>query len=145
MTEQKDVVREWPETGLSSAKRANLREADTLSDWFVGYGKDRSCQFEGSWWDMILMARKILASENTKRVAPDLHMPELDFDWYNDRPEQPYVFVEEDAETYECSECGGLNKLWRHKTRKGEEHECDHCGHSELVDVLHETRGGDSS
>lgn len=90
-------IKNFSEMYVSGAKRANISHSDWLSDWFVGYGKDRYCQFEGTWWDMICFARNVLASENTKMVAPEFYKPE----WKNDNycgEQMPYVFVEEEEE-----------------------------------------------
>lgn len=86
-------IEKWPVHSLSGSKRTNLHYSDWLADWFVGSGKDYSCQFEGTWWDMICLARNILACENTKMVAPEFYHPE----WENDNycgEEQPYEFAE---------------------------------------------------
>lgn len=90
-------IKNFPNKYISGAKRANLSESKWLPDWFVGFGKDESCQFEGTWWDMICFARNVLASENTKMVAPEFYKPE----WKNDNycgEQMPYVFVEEEEE-----------------------------------------------
>lgn len=84
-------VSEWKDKDFSGGKRANLTESEWLSDWFVGWGKDQSCQFEGTWWDMISFARNILASENTKMVAPDFYKPEWKINNYLGE-EKPYKF-----------------------------------------------------
>lgn len=84
---------DFKDTGVSGAKRANLEKSDWLGDWFVGYGKDTSCQFEGTWWDMICFARNVLASENTKLVAPEYYKPE----WENSNycgEEKPYKCID---------------------------------------------------
>lgn len=73
-------ISNWKNKYISGAKRAHISESDWLPDWFVGWGKDESCQFEGTWWDMICFARNVLASENTKMVAPQYYKPE----WKND-------------------------------------------------------------
>jgi hypothetical protein len=87
-------INAWPnKDGTSGAKRANLDQADFGPDWWVGYGKDTSCQFEGTWWDMICFARNVLANENTKLCAPEFHKPE----WVNNNycgEDMPYRFVE---------------------------------------------------
>jgi len=70
------IVEQWPITRVTGAKRAHVRVA-ALPDWFVGYGKDEGCTFEGTWWDMICFARNVLASENTKRAAPNFYHPEM--------------------------------------------------------------------
>lgn len=91
--DSKIVIHEWPQKEVSGAKRANLTYSEWLSDWFVGYGKDQSCVFEGTWWDMICFARNILASENTELVAPQFYRPE----WANSNytgENKPYVFQE---------------------------------------------------
>lgn len=92
--EDKIIITEWPETSISGAKRANLDKSEWLTDWFVGTGKDESCQFEGTWWDMVCFARNVLASPNTKLVAPDFYKPE----WENSNyvgEEKPYEYTGE--------------------------------------------------
>ena len=86
-------VKEFPVECVSGAKRANISKSDWLGDWFVGWGKDESCQFEGTWWDMICFARNILASENTKIAAPEYYKPE----WQNNNycGEAPYKYTGE--------------------------------------------------
>jgi hypothetical protein len=59
---------------MRGGKRANIRHSDWLDDWWVGYGKDESCQFEGPWGHMAILAAKILRHPNTKAVAPNLHV-----------------------------------------------------------------------
>lgn len=87
---EKLKIERFPCEGLRGAKRANLEKGgDWSKDWFVGFGKDESCQFEGTWWDMICFARNVLANENTKLVAPEFYRPE----WANENylgEEQPY-------------------------------------------------------
>lgn len=75
-----NIIREFPQHRMSGAKRANLQYCDWMGDWFAGYGKDESCVFEGTWWDMICFARNILASPNTELAAPEFFRP----DWGND-------------------------------------------------------------
>ncbi|MWG36453.1 hypothetical protein [Halomarina oriensis] len=97
----------WPEQHLRSAKRAKLRGDTSLSDWFVGYGKDRSCQFEGKWWHHIVMALRILSSHNTRIVAEtldrdDFYHPEFgelanDLEAYTGAP---YSFIDEPLSEY---------------------------------------------
>ena len=86
----KPVINEWPQTSVSGSKRTNLDRSEWIDDWFVGTGKDESCYLEGSWWDMICLARNILASENTKIAAPEYYHPE----WENDNwsGQEPYEF-----------------------------------------------------
>ena len=43
MTE-KIIITEWEEFRVSGAKRANISESIWIPDWFVGFGKDESCQ-----------------------------------------------------------------------------------------------------
>lgn len=88
---QKHVISEWPQTDVSGSKRTNLVYSKWLDDWFVGYGKDESCFLEGSWWDLICLARNILASKNTQIAAPKYYHPE----WENDNwcgEDMPYEF-----------------------------------------------------
>jgi hypothetical protein len=85
-------ITSWPAKGLSGAKRANIRPGSAIPDWFVGFGKDESCQFEGTWWDMICFARNVLASENTKLAAPEFYMPHLANRNYTGE-EMPYEYI----------------------------------------------------
>ena len=89
----KPIITKWPDGGISGAKRANLTASDWIPDWFVGYGKDESCQFEGTWWDMICFARNVLSSENTKMAAPEYYLPSLAISHYTG--DEPYEFKEE--------------------------------------------------
>lgn len=50
---------------------------------------------EGTWWDMICLARNILASENTKMVAPEFYKPERKNNNYYGE-EISYEFIKED-------------------------------------------------
>jgi len=94
-------ISKFPEIDVGGAKRANVTHCDYVHgdskaqtwDWFVGYGKEQSCQFEGTWWDMICFARNVLASENTKLVAPEFYKPELRNDNYTGPT--PYEFEPE--------------------------------------------------
>lgn len=83
-----------PPDYLSGGKRANL-EKGSLPDWWVGYGKDSSCQFEGSWFDMVVLAAKILSHPATEVVAANLYRPELadamTEEQRNNYTEGPYV------------------------------------------------------
>lgn len=90
---KKPIIKEWPEKWLSGAKRVNLTYSEWLPDWFVGSGKDESCHLEGSWWDMICLARNILASENTKLVALEFYKPQWKSDHYSEK--EPYIFKDE--------------------------------------------------
>ena len=88
---EKIKINKWEKKFESGAKRANISESEWISDWFVGWGKDESCQFEGTWWDMICFARNILANENTKMCAPEWYHPEYKNDNYCGE-EKPYEF-----------------------------------------------------
>lgn len=90
-------IKDFPVKSISGAKRANIYYSEWLSDWFVGFGKDEGCQFEGSWWDMICFARNILACENTKLVAPEYYHPEWEINNYTGE-EIPYKFEMEGLE-----------------------------------------------
>ena len=85
-------VKEWKDEFISGAKRCNICKSDWLDDWFVGTGKDESCYLEGTWWDMICLARNILASKNTKMVAPEFYHPEWENINYRGE-EKPYRFI----------------------------------------------------
>jgi hypothetical protein len=64
------------EVSMRGGKRANITNSDTEDwDWWVGYGKDESCQFEGPWAHMAVLAARILAHPNTEKVAPNLYRP----------------------------------------------------------------------
>ena len=88
----KPRIEKWPDESVSGAKRANIDKSEWTNDWFVGSGKDESCQFEGTWWDMICFARNVLASENTRLAAPEFYRPE----WANSNyvEDEPYELVE---------------------------------------------------
>lgn len=88
------TIKDFPDKYLRGAKRAKIGYSEWLPDWFVGYGKDEFCKFEGTWWDMICFARNVLASENTKLVAPEFYKPEWKNENY-DGEEKPYIFKEE--------------------------------------------------
>jgi hypothetical protein len=89
----KIIINKWEEEYLSGAKRANLNISTWLPDWFVGTGKDEFCYLEGTWWDMICLARNILASPNTKMCAPEFYHPEYKNDNYYGE-ECPYIYEE---------------------------------------------------
>lgn len=63
---------------MSGGKRTNIdhtsHDTESMSDWnwWVGWGKDQSCQFEGPWQHMAILAAKILRHPNTKAVCPNL-------------------------------------------------------------------------
>jgi hypothetical protein len=57
-------------TNIGHASDANGNDADW--NWWVGWGKDDSCQFEGPWQHMAILAAKILRHPNTKAVCPNL-------------------------------------------------------------------------
>lgn len=91
----KPIVKGWPERFITGAKRANIEcDGAFIPDWFTGYGKDTSCQFEGTWWDMVCFARNVLASENTKIACPEFYQPALANENYTGEP--PYIFEAED-------------------------------------------------
>ena len=87
-------IEKWKSAYESGAKRANIRQLEWFPDWFVGYGKDESCTLEGTWWDMICLARNILASPNTEQCAPEWYHPEYANDNYCGE-EKPYKYVGE--------------------------------------------------
>jgi hypothetical protein len=62
---------------LRGGKRTNIGPSEWLDDWWVGWGKDESCQFEGPWEHMAILAAKILSHPNTEAVAPNLYRPDL--------------------------------------------------------------------
>jgi hypothetical protein len=62
---------------MSGGKRANLAHSKNLDDWWVGTGKDESCQFEGPWEHMVILAARILSHPNTQKVAPNLYLPNI--------------------------------------------------------------------
>lgn len=64
---------------LMSGKRAHIVPADESGDWdwWVGFGKDESCQYEGPWLHHAIMAAKILSHPNTKAVAPNLYREDI--------------------------------------------------------------------
>jgi len=94
----KTIITKWPSEHASGAKRANIKFCEWMGDdWFFGYGKDETCCFEGTWWDMICFARNILAHPNTKSAAPEYYKPELANDNYTGE-EMPYEFAEKEEQ-----------------------------------------------
>ena len=90
---EKIKIEKWESPGyMRGAKRANIKASSWIPDWFVGFGKDESCQFEGTWWDMICFARNVLASPNTKQCAPEFYHPEFENGNYCGE-EIPYEYV----------------------------------------------------
>lgn len=92
---KKIEIKTWPNEFVSGAKRANIRVSYVIPDWFIGFGKDESCQFEGTWWDMICFARNVLASPNTEQCAPEFYRPEWAIDNYCGN-EIPYEYIGDD-------------------------------------------------
>lgn len=91
---EKIKIEKWESAYESGAKRLNISESKWLPDWFVITGKDDSCYAEGTWWDMICLARNILANPNTKQCCPEFYKPE----WANDNycgEECPYEYIGE--------------------------------------------------
>lgn len=66
-----------PPSYLDGGKRTNLKRSKWMGSWWVGYGKDESCQFEGPWSHMVILAAKILRHPATELVAPNLYRPDL--------------------------------------------------------------------
>jgi hypothetical protein len=62
---------------LSGGKRTRIAHSDWIDGWWVGYGKDESCQFEGPWQHLAILAAKILRHPNTQRAAPNLYQPDI--------------------------------------------------------------------
>lgn len=120
-------ITEWKEIEVSGAKRANIGASSFLDDWFVGFGKDESCRFEGTWWDMICFARNVLASENTKLCAPEYYHPEMNNSNYAGE-EQPYVFTDDpDVPCEWCSVERNVNGYFC-GAYKGKINHCPNCG-----------------
>lgn len=94
-------IESWNTKYVKGGKRVNVRESGTLPDWFVGYGKDRSCQIEGPWHHWVTLAMMILSADNTRQLEDalgrdDLYHPEmeavaLDIEQYTGTP---YEFEE---------------------------------------------------
>ena len=72
MSEEDYKISYWSETSMTGGKRTNTRQSDNLGDWFVGYGKDRSCIFEGDWYALVTLALKILSSPNTEKLVEEV-------------------------------------------------------------------------
>ena len=90
-------ITEWPEKEISGGKRVNIScdleyYDPSGEDLFRGFGKDITCVFEGTWWDMICFARNVLASENTKLAVPEYYHPEMRVE--HDTGGEPYTFEE---------------------------------------------------
>lgn len=71
---------------ISGGKRANIINSKEYGmecfldgsevsdyDWWVGFGKDSTCRFEGTWEHMVETAIQILSSENTKKISPEIY------------------------------------------------------------------------
>ena len=91
----KRVIKKWSSRFESGSKRTNIQMSYYTNDWFVGYGKEEGCKFEGTWWDMVCFARNILANENTKMACPEFYRPKFANDNYTGE-EKPYVFKEDE-------------------------------------------------
>lgn len=77
LPEQPETPAIAPPSYLRGGKRANLERCHHMTDWWAGYGKDEGCQFEGPWFDMVVLAAKILSDPATELVAPNLYRPDL--------------------------------------------------------------------
>jgi hypothetical protein len=66
-----------PPAYLCGGKRTNIERSEGLTDWWFGYGKDKSCDFEGSWAAMAILAAKILSHPATGVATPNLYRPDL--------------------------------------------------------------------
>lgn len=88
-----------PPEFLRGGKRTNLERSEWMGDWWVGYGKDDGCQFEGSWAAMVYLAAKILRHPATEVVAPNLYRPDLELtaEQEGNYTEQPHVEWPSDA------------------------------------------------
>lgn len=67
-----------PPKEVFGAKRVNVVESEWMPGWWVGYGKDESCQSEGEWAHWAILAAKILRDPATEVVAPNLYRPDLE-------------------------------------------------------------------
>lgn len=73
-----DDGREIDLVTMRGGKRANIGPTDNQPwNWWVGWGKDESCQFEGPWEHMAILAAKILRHTNTQKLSPNLYRPDL--------------------------------------------------------------------
>ena len=77
MSEETTTPQIAPPDYLNGGKRANLERSDWIDDWWVGYGKDDGCQFEGPWSHMAILAAKILSDPATEIACPNLYRPDL--------------------------------------------------------------------
>lgn len=64
---------------ISASKRIHVKESDFLSDWYVGFGKDESCQIEGTqnhwrWLALILLG---LADRKDAPYSEDKEPPDI--------------------------------------------------------------------
>jgi len=86
VVDEDKLIKGWEENSLKGAKRVNINNnRSDIDDWFIGYGKDRSCQIEGNWTDWVNLALKILSSENTRQLveegsgfSEEIYQPELE-------------------------------------------------------------------
>lgn len=77
MAEMKREPTVVPPSFLRGGKRANLQQSESREDWWVGFGKDEGCQFEGPWSHMAILAAQILSDPATEVVASNLYRPGL--------------------------------------------------------------------
>lgn len=59
-----------PEPAIEGGSRNGIYESEVLVNWWVGYSprNGRAAQCEGSWNDWVLLSRKILEEDRTRRL-----------------------------------------------------------------------------
>lgn len=62
---------------IRAAKRVHVEASDGLSDWWVGYGKDHSCQIEGTanHWNWLALIILGLADQDEAPYDEDKPLP----------------------------------------------------------------------
>lgn len=68
--------------GISAAKRVNVVPSNWLEDWFIGHGKDVSCQIEGTanhwfWFAYLLLGLVEMGEQPYDEDKPLPHPPSL--------------------------------------------------------------------
>jgi hypothetical protein len=67
-----------PDLSVRGSNRTHVEKSTPVNEfdeWFVATGRDGTCQFEGSWYNLICFARNVLASENTRIVDLEYYRP----------------------------------------------------------------------
>lgn len=66
-------ISKWGQSSISAGLYVNIVQEYEDADEWRGCGKEYNFPLQGSWGELIDLARAILQSENTRLVAPELH------------------------------------------------------------------------